>query len=252
MLARAACMLALSACASKVGPPRYRVVHIDTLAPEKATQFEAARRAFVVELRRTGASDLRGRFFQVVGVGFLTLRTLARFGELDERGPAVARAMQGVPAEARERYDRLSDEALVFPHASEVWVVDEDLGYAPAGAALTETSAGAARLVIEETRPDTASEERYGAVWEEIKRALGKTRYPLARIAYRSVYGGGRLVTMWLAGSPGELAAAPTVEAALTGELGAARCAELLAAWDACVLRREMHELVPRPDLSSP
>src|SRR5690349_11759579 len=88
----ACAVLSLAACAPspKSAPraaeaPRYRTVHIDTLAPEKAAQFEAARREWVEELRRAHASDLRGLFLQVDRDRFYTIRPFATFASLDTR-----------------------------------------------------------------------------------------------------------------------------------------------------------------------
>src|SRR5689334_7577580 len=73
--------------------PRYRVVHIDTLAPEKAASFVDARKAWVAELVRAKTSDGRGTFLQVDERSFYTIRPLARFGELDTRGEEIERAL---------------------------------------------------------------------------------------------------------------------------------------------------------------
>jgi hypothetical protein len=134
--------------------PHYRTVHIDTLAPDKAAQFEGARRAWVAELHSHGASDQRGRFFEVVGVGFLTIRPFSKFADLDARGASRKAALANVPADALARYDKLSDESLAFPHASEVWEPDTDFAFG----SLDETTAGAIEMIVEDVRPDTASE----------------------------------------------------------------------------------------------
>jgi hypothetical protein len=228
--------------------PHYRTVHIDTLAPDKAAQFEGARRAWVAELHSHGASDQRGRFFEVVGVGFLTIRPFSKFADLDARGASRKAALANVPADALARYDKLSDESLAFPHASEVWEPDTDFAFG----SLDETTAGAIEMIVEDVRPDTASEAAYLAAWNETKRALVDAHYPLSRVTFRPVYGSGRLVTMWLAKSRAELEAAPRPLDVVAKLRGDDRAKELAAALDGTVLRREVHAVIPRPDLSSP
>src|SRR5258708_7233674 len=48
--------------------PRYRTVHIDTLAPGRAAEFEAARRDWVAVLHAAHATDHRGTYYEVDGV----------------------------------------------------------------------------------------------------------------------------------------------------------------------------------------
>jgi hypothetical protein len=231
--------------------PKYRAVHIDTLAPDKFAQFVEARKAWVAEMRRANTSDRRGTFLQVDEQGFYTIRPLGRFGELDGRGEEIARALAPLH-EAEERYDRASDESLVFPHASEIWRVDPDLGYAPAAGAVNETSAACGRMIVEEPRPDPGSEKRYEDAWGETKGALAEARYPLTRLTFRSVFGSGRIVSLWLAPSADVLRDAPSVEAAIARVRGEGKAKEMAAATDAAIVRRETHGVVVRADLSSP
>lgn len=235
-------------------PPRMNrfTVHIDTLAPEKAAQFETARRDWVAVLRAHRATDLRGRFYEVRGVGFMTFRPLGSFGELDRRGSERKQALAAVPADKLAAYDRDSDSALAFPHASEIWEIDDDLAYAPPIGALDLATAGHIRMIVEETKPDTASEQAYQNAWNAAKQALVDARYPLTRVTLRSVFGAGRIVTCWLARSADELAAAPAVEAVIAQRLGEPRASELAAAREATVLRSEVRDVIPRPDLASP
>lgn len=230
----------LAACAAPHAPPttpakRY-TVHIDTLQPDKATQFEEARRAWVATLREHHATDQRGRFYEVKGVGFVTLRPLGTFAELDGRAAARKSALGGVPPESLKRYDEQSDAVLAFPHTSEVWEIDDDLGYAPAANALDLATAGRIAMVVEEVRPDSASEAAYQRAWDARRRELIAAKYPLTRVTLRSVFGSGRLVTMWLAHSEAELAATPLPEPSGSD----------------VVVRREQQLVIPRPDLSSP
>jgi hypothetical protein len=231
--------------------PSYVTVHVDTLTPDRFAEFEDARREWVGVLRAAGATDQRGTFFEVAGIGFVTMRPFARFGELDPRGAERTRALAHVSADALERYTDRSDAALAFPHRSEIWQRDDDLGYAPAHGALDERTAGAIELVIEDVKADAASEREYDAVWTAMRDALARASFPLTRVTYGSVYGSGRVVTLWLASSAGVLASA-SLERALRDALGEQQAAALLARRDAVVLRVERHAARRRDDLSSP
>jgi hypothetical protein len=225
---------------------------MDTLAPETVGRFEAGRRAWVDELRRANVTDGRGVFLQVDGNRFLNVRPFATFASFDTRVDAINAALARVPKEAAERYDKDSDESLVFPHTSEIWKVDDDLSFAPAQGALTETTAAVGTLVLDDVRPDPASEERYWGARGEINKALADARYPLTLRSYRCLYGAGHLVTLVLAPSRGALDAAPSLEAAVARVRGQARAAELIAAIASSVVRTETHPLVVRHDLSWP
>jgi hypothetical protein len=255
-----ACNLAFASallvgCASRPSPPaeapaEYRSVHIDTIAPPMFAQFEGARREWLGELTRAGATDGRGIFLQIGDDRFYTVRSFARFGDFDTRGEAVERSLAAVPKAAGERYDHLADTALVFPHTSEIWRFDAELSYAPASGALTERTAACGRLLLEDAMPDPAAETRYSNATIEINRALGEARYPLTRATFRTVYGAGHLVTLWLARSREELDAAPSVEAAVARVRSPTRAAELTAACDASIVHRTTDSMVVRHDLS--
>jgi hypothetical protein len=224
-------------------------VHIDTIAPDKVAQFEAARREWLAELRRANATDGRGVFLQVGANRFFTLRAFARFGDFDTRGEAIAQSLARVPKAAAARYDEGSDTALVFPHTSEVWRFDAELSYAPASP-LTERTADCGRVVLEDVRPDPASEKRYADATTELHRALAEARYPLTRATFYTMFGAGHVVTLWLAHSRDELDATPTVEAAVARVRGEARAAELVAAIAASEERAESATFVVRRDLT--
>jgi hypothetical protein len=107
-------------------------------------------------------------------------------------------------------------------------------------------------MEVEEPRPDPASEARYDAAWREMVGALAEAHYPLTRLTFRSVFGGGRIVTLWLARSPEALRDAPPVNAAVSRARGESRAKDLDAAIEASIVRREAHTVVVRADLSSP
>lgn len=230
----------------------YRSVHIDTLAPDKVARFEAGRRAWVAELRRAGVTDGRGVFLQVDGDRFFNLRPFATFASFDTRVDAINADLARVPKEAAERYDKESDESLVFPHTSEIWKVDDDLSFTPAQGALTESTAAVGTLIIDAVRPDPASEDRYWKAHGEINRALAEAKYPLTLRAFRCLYGSGHLTTLVLAPSREALDAAPTIEAAVATVRGALRAADLTMAVQSATVWTAKHPLVVRHDMTFP
>ena len=187
------------------GGDNYRSVHVDTIAPDKMAQFAGARREWIVEMKRAHGNDGRGLFMQVGKNRLYTIRSFARFGDFDTRGAVIEKSLAALPKEAGSRYDRLCDTALVFPHSSEIWSVDGDLGYAPAEGAITEQMAASGLMIIEDVRPDPRSRDRYVNAVGEMNKALAEAHYPLTRGTYQSVYGSGHLVTLWLARSNEEL-----------------------------------------------
>jgi hypothetical protein len=228
----------------------YVAVHVDTVAPALFGQFVAARREWLGELRSRHATDGRGVFLQVGDATFYTLRHFTSFGDFDTRGEAIERSLTAVPKEEGDRYDRLSDTSLVYPHASEIWARVPDLGYAPARGAVDERSACCGQLVIEDVRADPASEKKYSDATTAIDAALGEAGYPLTRITYRTVFGAGHVFTLWLAPSRELLDGSPGVLDAVARVRGAARSAELGAAIDSAVVHREAQAIVVRHDMT--
>ena len=228
----------------------YVAVHIDTVSAALFGQFVDARREWLGELRSHHATDGRGVFLQVGDVAFYTLRHFAAFGDFDTRGEAIERSLAAVPKDAAERYDRLADTSLVYPHTSEIWAREAELGYAPAGGALDERSACCGRLVIEDVRADPASEKTYSDATIAIDAALREAAYPLTRVTYRTVFGAGHVFTFWLAPSREALDGSPGVLDAVAKARGTARSAELGAAIDSTVAHREAQAIVVRHDMT--
>jgi len=249
-IAAAAAIGACSHAAPATTAPTYFTVHEDTLAAEHAGEFEAARRDWVATLHAANATDQRGTFFEIVGVGFWTMRPFTRFADLDDRAAQRKRALAAVPADALARYDARSDAALAPPHASEIWERDDGVGYTPAGAPTDPRDAAVARVVIEEVLPDSASDKAYEDSWQAIAAALAHARYPLARVAFHPMYGADREITFWLARSRAELDAAPAVEDVVANELGAERAEALRAKLAAVVKSAETHLVIRRDDLT--
>ncbi len=235
-----AAVAAAAGCATV--PPAVRLaVHVDTVAPDKLEQYETARVRFVERLRARGLSDRRGLYVKIGAHTYYSMFTFARWCELDDvRKTRVATAKK-MGADAVE-YDKLCDESLVFPHTSEIWTEQPALSYVPTGRRLTD----AVQVVIEDVKP-TAD---YEAAWKPIAVALAQANYPVERRAYFSAYGSGRVLAFWLAPSLAVMKAAPTLQQALGDVVGAARAAELMAAWRACVQATQTLEVTPRPDMS--
>jgi hypothetical protein len=229
-------------CASTQPPPVRLLVHVDTIDPPRLQQFENARVRWVAELRDKHKSDRRGLYLKIGANTYYSMVTFGRWRELDEVGAARRKTTAQMGAAATE-YDRLCDEALVFPHTSEIWSEEPALSYLPTGRRLTD----AVELVIEEVKP-TAD---YEAAWKPIAAALAQARYPVERRSYFSSYGTGRVLSFWLAPSAAVRKGAPTIEQALESVLGAERAQSLMVAWRACVSSSQTYEVEPKPEMTS-
>jgi hypothetical protein len=263
----AALALLVPACAARTASPAaprasppaappekddYVAVHIDTVAPEHFAQFVDARREWLAQLREHHATDGRGVFLQVGDGAFYTVRHFSAFADFDTRGEAIDKSLAAMPKEAGERYDRLADTSLVYPHTSEVWAREPDLAYAPAWAAggIDERSAWGGRLVVEDVRADPASEKAYSDATTAIDVALKEAQYPLTRVTYRTVFGAGHVFTLWLAPSREAFDAAPSVADAVAKVRGSAGAAALAAAIDGAIAHRETSTVVVRHDMT--
>jgi hypothetical protein len=229
-------------CATAPSPPTRLYVHVDTLHPDKVEQFETARVRFVQLLRQRRTSDRRGLYIKIGGNTYYSVVWFGAFAELDRLRAARARAVAPLKPEVDE-YDRLSDESLVFPHASEIWSAEPALSYLPTGMRLED----ALELVIEDIKP-TAD---YEAAWKPIAAALAQAKFPVERRTFFSAYGSGRTLSFWLAPSRAVLKAAPTIEQALVAAVGEARAVELVRAWRECVLHQQTLDVEARPDMTS-
>jgi hypothetical protein len=231
-------------------PPALRTVHFDHLDPDRRPQFEDARHAWLRALTAAKMSDERGIFIQVAPSTFLTLHPASNLSDLDE----LQKARRVAPSQLKEavqKYDRDSDGALVPPHHSELWSSADYLGYRPAQGALDERTFGAGRMLVEEVYPGPRGEPYYAA-WDELRPALEKARYPLTRLSFTTMYGSGKVVTLWLARSRAELEAAPSLPDAVAGVLGKERATALLEQQRSGVASTESHDIARRPDLDSP
>jgi len=206
------------------------VVHVDNLEPSKVAQFEMARTNFVGELEKRGVDDRRGLYLKVGETRFYSIVPFESFTALDVLAGARSRA-QALMKGTIEEYDRLSDEALVFPHGNEIWSERADLSYLLEGRSLE----AAVELVTEDVAPMCD----YSAAWSPIAAALASIKHPIERRTFFSGYGTGRTLTFWLAPSLEALRQHP-LEAALDKAVGNARAEELLRSLRACVVRSEV------------
>ena len=228
----------------ELGRAPYLRAHLDRLQPAKLKQFEDGRREWLAALAvQKGFDPWWGSFFELEGLGFLSLRPLGSLGELGRKAPDTPVTPERTAAVTR--YNQQSDEGLLFPHRSQIWRVESDLTYQPPGGAVALTGPGRGKVVFEGVEP-TQSDD-YEKAWKEIHLALAKARFPLAHFVFSNLYGDGRVVSVWL--GPAE-AHAPELEAALRLALGAERAGELLRAARAPVATTEEYPLRARPDLS--
>lgn len=236
-------LLGLTVGVARAEPTRRRV-HVDHVAPAKVEQYVTARAAWVAWIAAHHAIDpWGGMILQLDTTTFLTLRAFATYAELD---PPAAPPAVPLDPEAQRAYNTRSDDALVPPHHNEIWVRTPDLDYQPPGAPIREgTGVGRAELAT------VALDDVDETAWAEIRAALTKARYPLARVTYASTYGSGKQIALWLAPTRAAFAAAPALDDVLARQLGAARATALLARWRGATLTREVHDVVARPDLSN-
>ena len=229
-------------CATTQPPPNRLLVHVDTIDPGKLQQFENARAHFVALLRDQHKTDRRGLYLKIGTNTYYSVVTFGRWRELDAIGAERKKTNAQMGAAATE-YDRLCDETLAFPHASEIWSEEPALSYLPTGRRLTD----AVEVVIEDVKP-TAD---YEAAWKPIAAALAQAGYPVERRSYFSSYGTGRVLSFWLAPSRAVRDTAPTVAQALERVLGLERATALIDAWRACVLSSHTFDVEPKPEMTS-
>src|SRR5580704_12626463 len=105
-------------------PPRRRV-HVDHVDAAKVSQFEQARIEWVAWVAAHRVADpWGGTILQVGGSTFLTVRAFTTWAELDAKPTAR------LDPKAQATYNDRSDDALVPPHHSEIWVREPELDYA--------------------------------------------------------------------------------------------------------------------------
>ena len=115
----------LFASVASAEPPRRRV-HIDNLDPSKVGQFEKARVDWVAWIAAHHVTDpWGGLMLQVGGSTFLTVRSFTDWAELGAKPTGT------LDPKAQKLYNDQSDDALVPPHHSEIWVREPELDYAP-------------------------------------------------------------------------------------------------------------------------
>jgi len=223
-------------------PPVRLLVHVDTLDPDKIHDFEEARVRFVALLHAHKRTDRRGLYLKVGTNTYYSVLTFVRWRDLEAIGDERAETVRAMGEDAKQ-YDRVSDESLVFPHASEIWSEEPSLSFAPTGRRLTD----AVQVVIEEVRP-TAD---YEAAWRPIAAALAQARYPVERRTYFSSYGTGRTLSFWMAPSAALLKTAPSIEQAVTSVVGEERAKALMAAWRACIVSAQTFDVEAKPEMTS-
>jgi hypothetical protein len=229
-----------------------RVVHRDTIAQGHLADFAAARKDWLAALRAHHTTDERGLFFQAGDHMLLTLWPFEAYADLDRRRTWAQQATASIEKAASDAYDQHSDVWLVAPHSSEIWAREPDLDCLAEDGPTNELEAFGGRVVFELLDPTPKSEEALEAAWKELAQALKRARYPLSRICFHSSYGSGQYVSFWVAKDKETLDGAPSLEEALTRQLGEAQAKALLARYQAGVVHAETLPLLARPDLNSP
>ena len=219
-------------------PMKRRLVHVDHVDPLKATQFEEARRellaAYAARSLNEGPTTVIETKDDEGRPEFLSVRPFGAYAEIDKLNDAAAARALALGKEL-DRLDAMTHATLVPPHANEIWLLHEDLSYAPAGAP-REGEATAARIVEEVVAPAATGE--YEKAVKGIVEMLGRVKSPVARLGFTSSYGTGEYVTLWLARSPAELEALGAGEVASAIER--ARGLAVKSATRVAFVRREL------------
>jgi hypothetical protein len=232
-----------------------RWVHVDNCDAGKARLFEQARLGWLRALRRDGhlLGDGRALFWHArssaAGETFFSFYPYRDWDDLSARRAMIVRTQAAVGDSAVKAYDA-GDAALVSPHYSQLWrrTADHDIAWSGTQA-LDELTAGAGRLEV--CTLDIARWDEFVRAWRGVADALAAARYPLACRVWASSYGRGEYMFWWLAPDAAGCRAAPALREALTGQLGAARAAELLATLDRTRRVEETYELERRADMSN-
>jgi hypothetical protein len=216
--------------------PSRRRVHVDHVDPAKISQFEQARTDWVAWVAAHHVVDpWGGTLLQVGGSTFLTVRAFMTWAELDAKPTAK------LDPAAQATYNDRSDDALVPPHHSEIWMREPELDYA----AIDLVGVGTI------TYDEIALTDAYEKAWAQIRTELAAAKYPIARVAFFSQYGSGLHVSLWLAPNRAAYDAAPTIDQVLVKRLGQAKATALLTTWRGAVVHHEELPLVVRADLSN-
>jgi hypothetical protein len=234
-----------------------RWVHVDTVPAEKRSGFESARVEWlgVLNAHTPPLADGRALFWSADRGAVTTYFTFYPFGkwsDLTTRSAMVQATNAAVGEDALGRYDDRSDATLVPPHRSEIWVVRPDFAFdADPSRPLDETTAAIAYIEYQHDRFDEY--DRMTATWKTITDALRQQHFPLTCRTYRSSYGTGDLVRLWLADDEALLRSAPTLERAVRRALGRragktmAEYRRLFATSERCIIRRrgELSQMLP-------
>jgi len=232
----------------------YRWVHIDNLDAAKAPVFEDARRKWLAALHREkGTLDDGRMLFWHSKSGdpqtFFTFYPFTKYADLDARRATALQTNELAGKEAVDAY-RAGDVALVPPHRTEVWQRDPDFDFAaPGNEKLDEATANAGR--IEMQQEDLQRGERIAELWKQMRDALAQQRYPLVCRAFRSAFGSGQIVRMWMARDAETLRSAPSLDTAIAATLGEAKGKALLAEWTALHATQKAYAIERRADLSN-
>jgi hypothetical protein len=233
-----------------------RWVHVDNVDPQKAQLFESSRKGWLATLHRDGSLLGDGRpLFWHARTGtvqtYFTLYPFRRWGDLDARSEMIDQTNKVVGEEAVKTYD-LGDAALVPPHYSQIWrrLTESDITWSGSDS-LTELTAAVGRLEVRQV--DWWHWDEFEHLWNDVKAALVAQKYPLACRVFTNAFGNnqGEYILLWLAPDPGRYQAAPTLQQALTQELGERKSGEVGAMLEKLFPLRASYEIEKRLDLSN-
>jgi hypothetical protein len=247
----AACMAfaAVTSDAAQADERPYVRVHVDRMPAAKMKQFADARRDWIAFVAEKKLFDpWWGTFLEWQGHGFLSLRPFKSLTELERPSPTAPK--DEAYRAAVDRYTEQSDEALIFPHTSQIWAVVPELGYQPEQAAVTLLAPCSGTLSIDTVAP-MRDEDAYEESWKKVHDALRKVRYPLTHVVYSTRFGDGRMMSFWLAGTASAFEQAPSLDKAVAEALGAPAASELLATLRRSITASDSAALTCRPDLST-
>lgn len=233
-----------------------RWVHIDNVDPQKASLFENSRKGWLAALHRGGRVLGDGRpLFWYARAGtvqtYFTLYPFRLWADLDARSEMIDQTNKAVGEDAVKTYD-LGDAALVPPHCSQIWrrLAASDITWSGVDS-LTELTAAVGRLEIHQI--DWWRWDEFEHLWNDVKTALVAQKYPLACRVFTNAFGNnqGEYILLWLSSDPARYRAAPTLQKALTQQLGERKGAEDVAMLEKLFPLRASYEVEKRLDLSN-
>jgi hypothetical protein len=225
-------------------------VHIDEVLPDKAAEFE---RLNIAENKGVHAILLEhGQpikpVFEIVGGGsvYMSLRPKLSLAELDAPS-TVPDDVSKLVAAVTDPLDTPIHASLRFHH-NEIWRYQKSDSYLPAAPRSAKSAPGYIQIVSERVIP--GMEDRYGAMVDSLRIALGKIRYSWPVLVFFSSYGDGAYKFLWQADSKTAFLEAGDRSAVLTAAFGRKAARQMLDDWQSCLAGSETVEATARRDFT--